>query len=104
MFADCAVTSGVGKSGVGAMEPRRFVTNGLSRNIRATLRERFVAEAVHPDDTFTIRCQNECYACRLKSRSSCHNSCRSSVNPNTRNDDVELVEVRLSVGDGSGSR
>lgn len=85
------------------MEPRAFVTNALSRNIRGVLRARFLAEAEQSNDTFTVRCQNECYACRLKSRSHCLNSCKSSVNPNSRDDSLQIVEVHLSVSGASGT-
>ena len=95
------------------MEPRRFVTNGLSRNVRSMLRARLVAEALQTDPDsyhlFTIRSQNECYACHLKSRSHCLNNCRSTVNPNARDDSIGLIEVHLSSdssdasGGGSGA-
>lgn len=79
------------------------MTNALSRNIRAVLRARFLAEAEFQGDTFTVRCQNECYACRLKSRSHCLNSCKSSVNPNSRDDSLQIVEVQLSISGGGAS-
>lgn len=82
------------------MEPRRYVTNGLSRNVRAMLRERFMAEALQSNPNATpnilIRSQHECYACRLKSLTTCLNSCRSNASPNVHGDNVELVEVELS--------
>jgi len=82
------------------MEPRRYVTNGLSRNVRAMLRERFMAEALqsNPDATtsFLIRSQHECYACRLKSLTTCLNSCTGNASPNIHGDNVQLIEVELS--------
>lgn len=82
------------------MEPRRYVTTGLSRNVRAMLRERFVAEALqsNPSATtsFLIRSQHECYACRLKSLTTCLNSCRGNASPNAQGDNVELVELQLT--------
>ena len=86
------------------MEPRRYVTTGLSRNVRAMLRQRFVAEALqsNPDATtnFLIRTQHECYACRLKSLTTCLNSCQGNASPNAYGSNVELVEVHLSGDDG----
>jgi len=88
------------------MEPRPYVTNGLSRNVRSALKQRFMAEALqsNPDATpnILIRSQNECYACRLKSLTTCLNSCQSNASPNAHGSNIELVEVHLSADPGVG--
>jgi len=88
------------------MEPRAYVTNGLSRNVRSMVRARLTAEALQSDPDsyhlFTIRGQNECYACRLKSLATCLNSCTSTANPNPATDRVQVLEVRLEAAGGLG--
>jgi len=90
LTSDSGVYSGV------HMEPKRFVTDGASRDIRVYTRNLLQATAARNGDTldtFVVRLENECYACTLHSRRSnnggCNYRCNSSVsNYGVNNNDI----------------